>query len=218
MLTIVGITGLKRSGKNTAAQFIEERSEFFLHRSTKIISFADELRKHLEILNPIVDSDADFEGNTYPYHWNEAIKDFGYETAKDKYPEMRRLMQIYGTEVVRERIQGNYWVSKVLAAAEKMEIDHKNPVVIIPDMRFFNECYETSYFCRQYDRNFILLQICGKDDSVKLDSHASEDNTWVNDNQVKMILENIGTIEEFREKCIKWADLYLKNKTALMAI
>lgn len=54
---------------------------------------------------------------------------------EDKTEITRRILQIYGTEIFRKRVQDNYWIKQT----KKRVIDSKADIVLITDVRFPNE-------------------------------------------------------------------------------
>lgn len=190
MNLVFAFCGKKRSGKNTAAEMFKEVGER-LGYTVRMFAFADELREHLEIMNPIVGMLTGEHGYAglvkdngimpKPITWSEAVEYFGYEGAKDEFPEMRRLMQVYGTEVVRQRIQNNFWAQKVRKEIELFfEQTHSlhiaGKMALITDCRFENEAVELEK-TKQAVVGFMhtVRPLPGE----KVDYHASEDLHWV---------------------------------------
>ena len=212
---VILLMGKKRVGKNTAAQVIrreiESKIEVSVGTDGKVsrgclvqeFAFADELRRHLSIMNPIVS----LCGN---YRWNDAIEKYGYETAKDKFPEMRRLMEIYGTEVVRNRVNENYWANYVRSEVEKFNFESNSngfdTVSLITDCRFLNEVRAFEYTRYKLGTIEILGILRGSvDDGGKHPSNAGLDA--LNDSHgygldISCIgtINNNGSINEFEER------------------
>jgi hypothetical protein len=148
---IISLSGLPRCGKDTAADFLVDYYGFVR------IGFADRLREVCAALNPIVGwtetigqcscACHNYAGVHHvapccyptvggPVCWVDAFaQEGGYDGAKTKYPEVRRLLRFMGTEVVRDMINPNYWVDYVLAQIR----EHEH--VVIPDTRFKNEAF-----------------------------------------------------------------------------
>lgn len=101
----VALIGHKRAGKDTAAAILE-RSLGYTRAS-----FADPLRGMMAVLDMIVG----FE-DALPVRYAQALSEYGYERAKDRFPEMRRLMQYLGTEAVKGVLGEQYGLQAVLAA------------------------------------------------------------------------------------------------------
>lgn len=109
---LIGITGLKKSGKTTFAQFLEAA---LLPRHTAIVSFADALK----------DEVATACGVTRPY----------IEEHKDKF---RTILQWWGTEFRRDMSHKEYWTSRLIQKCVKLK--HEGcEFILIPDTRFHNE-------------------------------------------------------------------------------
>ncbi|MCK4501341.1 hypothetical protein KAU11_12645, partial [Candidatus Babeliales bacterium] len=124
---IIAINGLIGAGKDTIADFLVEN-----HGYTKI-NFADKLKDSVAFMFGL--DRALLEGNTSEGRiWREAKLEFWSNEMKiDVTP--RYLLQIYGTECMRNGFYNDVWVAFV-----KEEI-LKNPKkkYVIPDARFVNE-------------------------------------------------------------------------------
>lgn len=120
---IIGFCGYPGVGKDTAAKILVEKYGFVR------IAFADPLRECVFKLNPMVM----YHGETYfLQHW---IDKFGWDKCKTEIPEVRRLLQVFGTEVMRETVDPHIWV---YLAKKKL---YSKPVrdVVFTDVRFTNE-------------------------------------------------------------------------------
>lgn len=117
---IIGIAGRKRHGKNTVADIL------VAERGFTIVSLAEPLYEMLYRLNPQV-------GNSTV----QAIVDaHGWDQAKDWHPEIRRLLQVLGTECVREVIGEYTWANHWAKRARKPAR------VVCPDVRFPSDAYK----------------------------------------------------------------------------
>lgn len=114
---IIGLSGYARSGKDTVAELL------VLNYGFKRMAFADGIREALLALNPIL-----HDG----YRLNELVQMYGWEVAKAK-DEVRRLLQVMGTEVGRKLINEDVWVWLLF---NKINTDER---IVIPDVRFPNE-------------------------------------------------------------------------------
>ena len=99
-MQIVSFSGKKQFGKSTASQFLVDNYGFVN------LGFADELKNHMLILNPYVDVDG-YELEDGAYRLDFLIEKYGWDVAKEEFPEIRRLLQVYGTEVVRNNFGEN---------------------------------------------------------------------------------------------------------------
>lgn len=126
---LFGMAGLKGAGKDTAADVLVNEYGF-----TKV-AFADSLRQLLLILDPIVWANPDEAGMTV--RLSEVVFAFGWDYSKRTYTEVRRLMQIFGTEVGRNSISENLWVDVLVQ--NYPDIGDFNSKYVIIDCRFPNE-------------------------------------------------------------------------------
>jgi hypothetical protein len=120
---LVGITGYATSGKDTLAAGLIEQLGF------KKLAFADALRRDLTVLDPIVAINEETGGFIRLHH---CMAD--YNAAKARYPEFRRLLQVYGTEVHRA-LDDDYWINRAAASI----VADGTTGYVFTDMRFPNE-------------------------------------------------------------------------------
>lgn len=118
---IVGLIGYAQSGKDTVASRLVDACNF------KRYAFADNLRKALYKLNPVLSQ----YGDGTPIRLAHHVDAVGWERAK-KTAEVRRLLQEYGS-TIRE-IDEWFWVRPVMNA-----INEHNRLSVITDVRFPNE-------------------------------------------------------------------------------
>lgn len=116
--SLIGLTGYASSGKDTVADIIVQDYGYVK------MAFADPLREMLLTLNPMVSSTASLQ---------RIVREHGWNGAKKRFPEVRRLMQVFGTDVVRNRIQEDFWVKTL---GQRIQ-DHL--LVVVSDVRFPDE-------------------------------------------------------------------------------
>jgi hypothetical protein len=116
---IIGITGYKRSGKNTVADVLAIDFDF------TVMSFADKLYRMLNVLNPNI---------TARKRIQDLVAEFGWDLAKETFPEVRRLLQTLGTECVRDILGAETWVD-----AWEKSLPHEPRRIVAADVRFPNE-------------------------------------------------------------------------------
>ena len=114
---IIGLSGYARSGKDSTAELL------CLNYGYTRLSFADPIRHALMVLNPKLDSITRLA---------EYVDDYGWDMAKQN-PEVRRLMQVFGTEVGRTMFGEDVWVKLALRDLSP------NSKVVISDVRYPNE-------------------------------------------------------------------------------
>jgi hypothetical protein len=136
MARIIGLCGKMQHGKDTAAGAL-------VARGYKRMAFADPLREALLKIDPVVVVRQGPNGVTndeqYPITWlnrlSKLVDLVGWGEAKKSH-DVRRLLQVFGTEVVRDTFGEDSWC-KVMARriAELPPEQH----VVITDVRFANE-------------------------------------------------------------------------------
>lgn len=111
---IIGFTGYKRSGKDTAASFFHEYLPHSKY-AIKTFSFAFNVKKEV----------AAHIGQTV--EWVEANK---------LNPVIRHLLQWYGTEYAKELRGTDVWIKELELEMAKIE---GPTIILIPDVRFLEE-------------------------------------------------------------------------------
>lgn len=195
---IIGFTGKKQSGKDTAASHLVDKG-------WKRIAFADPMRWCLEALDPIVELGMVFgakedDNPHYQYTYNGLVTASGYDTAKETCPEFRRLLQVFGTEVGRNILGeylGNIWlqIARQRIFGEQLEGNH----VVITDVRFDDEAEMIR------DLGGLVIEIQrGEADKAK-DSHVSEKG--VSRHLIDHTIQNNDSIDHLRQ----WVARLVKN-------
>lgn len=128
---IIGLSGFAGSGKDTAAQYLVEDYGY------KRIAFADPVREVAEAIDPYVGwAVIDYGHNdrhTHVYRYTEAVEEYGYQEAKEEFPETRRLLQRIGTEAGRDILGEDIWVKTAFNKFSEGED------ICFSDLRFPNE-------------------------------------------------------------------------------
>jgi len=114
---IIGLSGYAQSGKDTVAEML------CLNYAFKRISFALPMRDAIYTLNPLVDGRSRIA---------DVVDEYGWDVAKAN-PEVRRLLQVFGTEVGRELFGERFWIDQAFKRAEEYQR------VVFSDVRFPNE-------------------------------------------------------------------------------
>lgn len=128
-LPSLALIGAKRSGKDTAADYLRDVYGY------RKLAFADPLRDIAERLNPIVG----WWGPAGPTRYRAAVEECGYDDAKRFYPELRRFLQVLGTEAIRGVLGDDVWVDYLVKRVyDQWRQDPRQPLVIT-DVRFPNE-------------------------------------------------------------------------------
>lgn len=164
MYNIIGISGKKRAGKDTAAKYLATKGY-------EVRAFATPLKAALLALNPLVeitetdtqnaDDSLDFYFGHGYFRVADIVSKVGYEVAKE-IAEVRRLLQYLGTEAGRDIHGENLWVGAFNKAWEE---DEFLPAVV-SDVRFPNEA--------EYIRSRGGIVINITKDTTTDDLHTSE--------------------------------------------
>lgn len=203
---VVFMSGKMRSGKNELASIIMDTLQ--TTHSVSYDFFANDLKHRAKVdfdklakgINTIIDALPDDESKaiikrhlyTEDFHWFE-----------DKNTLTRLLLQIYGTEIFRDRVSRSYWTDLMVSKLEQCTDD----IVFITDGRFPNEISSLE------NRDWKILKIrvnrpIERDSLVE--DHPSE--TMLDDyTNWDMVIENDSTIEAFREKSIPIIDIIMEK-------
>jgi len=191
---IIFLSGKKRVGKGIAAKELKNlfiNSEE-LHFATTVKEWAKkDFALLIKRLNNIFKQNKLNQYITKNKHWGNA----------DKNIISRTLLQIYGTDIFRNRIDFNFWVKMV----EEKILNSNKDVFIISDVRFENEI---EYF-KNKDFDIITIRI-ERDKIENKDEHESE-KALDNYKNFDFIIHNNSTKKEFIKK-IKEIDYCCKEK------
>lgn len=190
---IIGLSGRKRSGKDTlAAHFVEK------HGFTRF-AFADPLREAVLALDPLVSvqQDEQYLINWYKPAWDVSylrlsniVRELGWEKAKG-IREVRRLLQAFGSESIRT-LDDTFWVRITME-----KVDALPGPVVITDMRFPNE------YDAVKDRQGTLVRVTrGSFEIRKEELHVSE--TALDHHDFDWVAHNGGTIEDLYHHIDRW--------------
>jgi len=130
MSKLIGITGYAQHGKDTTGNYLVEQYGFTRY------AFADQLKSMALVLNPYVD-------DTYSRRLYTLVQSAGWDEAKEN-PEIRRFLQVLGTEAVRDHLGEDAWVNALQKRAQddglwdRQGPGHKSQIVVT-DVRFPNE-------------------------------------------------------------------------------
>ena len=124
---IIGLCGFAGSGKGTLADFLVENHNF------RKISFATKLK---DVASVMFGWDRDLlEGITDESRaWREEVDEY-WSNELEQEVTPRIVLQLFGTNCVRNNLHNNIWVSIV----KKTLIDNPDVNWVIPDIRFPNE-------------------------------------------------------------------------------
>jgi hypothetical protein len=191
---LIGLSGKKRTGKDTAA-------EALIALGYKRFAFADVMKEAVYRLDTPIGhevrarADGEFHklvkaGDTIA---RPRIKDlvdaWGWEGAKQDH-EVRRLLQVFGTEVGRSLFGENFWVEQTM----RQVAAHDGPAVIT-DVRFPNEARAIEKAGLSW---LLRIERPGLEPG---DQHASE--TALDDYEFEAVIKNNSTIDALH-KSVTW--------------
>ncbi|MDX2575906.1 hypothetical protein PV332_10480 [Streptomyces scabiei] len=122
----IGIIGRARVGKDTTGEW------FVNERGYRRVGFADPLKEAALKLDPIVDV---IEHGDYTESLSELVGRVGWERAKDKNDEVRRILQHLGSAI--RSLDEDFWLR--LALKKTQEANDAGVPVVITDVRYRNE-------------------------------------------------------------------------------
>ncbi len=176
---LIAFSGFKGSGKDTAANVLVEEYGF-----TKI-AFADAVRQLALIIDPIIT----MQDGTVITNLTTVIKGIGWDKAKRKIPEVRRLLQVIGTEGGRMLVGENVWID--ILAERFPDIADSSSRYVITDCRFPNE----ADFVESKNGSVVWISRPG----LVPDGHASESDeirrwrNWeiINDSDIESFKQSV---------------------------
>lgn len=180
---IIALTGKAGSGKSTAADYLRD------HYGYTVVSLADPIKSALYTLNPSIDL-----GLSVPIRLQDIVDEHGWDVAKREAPEIRRLLQVFGTEVGREQWDSYFWVmqaDRIVCRLPSEDQAYNEAKAVIPDVRFTNEA---EWFVTEGAQLWRIV----RPDAESTRAHASENG--VSDNYVSSIITNSGTVEDLHRE------------------
>lgn len=170
---IIGLCGYTGVGKDEVAKILVSELGFVR------IAFADAMRNDLYKLNPYVGV----------IHRLQDIVDFmGWDEAKRKYPEIRRLLMVYGTEIGRDGFGKDVWISRALRNVSGVSS------LVLTDVRFDNEVRTIQAY---YGR---LIHVT-RPGHGPINNHASEQLDYAT--VADATIDNSGTLDDLRTKVLE---------------
>lgn len=178
---LIGLCGYTGVGKDEVAKHLVSQHGFVR------VAFADAMRDDLYTLNPWI----------HPTGMQLAfiVDALGWDRAKRDYSEIRRLLQVYGTEVGRNGFGENVWIDRAVAEIKK------HPNVVVTDVRFDNEVTAL----RQLRAKIVHVS---RPDHGPINGHASElldyakvaDIELVNDSDIATLQVRVDGLLDFAKE------------------
>lgn len=175
---LVGLAGKAGSGKSTVGDFLVADHGF------RQYSLAEPMREALLAMDPLVRRESSVR-------LTDAVNLHGWDVAKRKYPEIRRLLQRLGTEVGRDQWYKGFWVDILDERMAEEGVDPAKQDVVVTDIRFHNEAGWV------FDSSGHVVRIIGGPHDGSLtgspaENHASETGTFPAD----YTIHNSGTLDD----------------------
>jgi len=191
-IELVAFTGFAQTGKDSATKILEKLGYTRL-------SFADPVRQGIYNINPLIiifPDEFNYEelkeefikgsrGNLV-LRLKDVVDFLGWDSAK-KIPEVRRLLQYYGTEGIRNILGEDIWIQIV----EKFINHNKLKKVAISDLRFKNELDWVK------NNNGKIIKI-NRQGVNPINNHISD--RGINDELCDFIINNNNTLVELELK------------------
>lgn len=141
---VIGLVGKKRTGKDTTARELARHGY-------QAAAFADPLRDLALAIDPIVGYempepvwDSPHIPQPIQVRYSDALAEYGYEGAKERFPEFRGFLQRLGTEGVREVLGTKYGLRDLIGddlwiVLAEQRIQAAETPLVFTDVRFPNE-------------------------------------------------------------------------------
>ena len=169
---IIGVSGYAQAGKNTVGAVLNVRHEFAER------SFAEPMREAIYKLNPAVP----VAQGEYPWEpLRDLVDEYGWDKAKVDFPDIRRLLQVFGTEVGRKMFGEDFWVDQAFRGIKDLR------QVVFTDTRFPNEAQ------RIKDNGGTVWRVT-RPGVEATNGHASE--TSLDDWNFDYVINNNSTLED----------------------
>ncbi|MGO1050752.1 hypothetical protein [Crossiella sp. CA198] len=174
MLPSIGLVGRQGAGKDALAACLGAMGYVR-------VALADPIRRYAQALDPIVT----VTGGE-PVRLVDVLARYGWEGAKRRVPEVRRVLQRLGTEVGRELAGPDVWLD--LAVRRVAELRAAGRPAVITDVRFANEARALRGL------GVVLVRVLRDVDQVDGEAHESERQALEIPTDVE--IDNRGTLPE----------------------
>lgn len=214
---LVGFVGLKRSGKDTAAQALVDRGWTRMAFADPLKEMSMKLRGvwvevpegvHLDAAVPVMRDSSGHGGSFAQYHY--VVDALGMEAAKDLVPDVRRLLQTLGTDCVRGTFGSTAWVE--LAEQNIHEALTRGESVVLTDVRFDEELDLVRRLggitigVWRGDLDSLGEALESEGERACVDTHESETNTYHLLDWCDFIVCNRGSIDDLHRGVLSTVD------------
>lgn len=173
--SLIGITGKKRSGKDTVGDYLKEQFGYSSY------AFADPVKQTAQVMFGLTNDEMDNDNK------EAVIKRWGFS--------YRQMLQIIGTDCGRNMFRDDIWILRAQDELDKIKTQaicnrqNKN-YVVVTDCRFNNEA--------ELIKNNGGIVICIERDTEYNDTHSSE--SGVDNRYIDYHVKNDGTIDELHQQ------------------
>lgn len=190
-MLILGISGSKRSGKDTFALYVKDEMEK-MGKTVTVAAWADLLKKSAyESLGIAKDSKYKFYSAwANSFKQNHTLQIVNEEGQVIHEISGREYLQRFGTEAHRDIFSEDFWIEQLWAANDFSDTD----VVIITDCRYDNEARNI------LKNDGFVIKINNPKADLGEDSHASEQG--IDSLLVNFQIDNDSSLEELEEKAV----------------
>lgn len=203
MTQIIGIGGKLQHGKDVVADHLVDELGWVK------VGMSDALNEILVVLNPLIVQRWEVDVTVKKAWWSrktvtvpvehqrtiryaDLIEEVGYVKAKED-PEVRRLLQVMGTEVGRKMIDANIWTKMMTKKVRELK-KQAVPGVIVTGIRFPNE----SKAIKTLEGSLWWVERPGHVAETDAGSHDSENSLSAKD--FDTILINDRSLNDLRSK------------------
>ena len=190
MRILIGLSGVARSGKDTAGRLLAA------HHGFHVSGFADPMRTQAAAIDPVVG----YEGGAL-VHYTQALTRYGYDGAKVRFPELRRFLQRLGTEGGRDIYGPDWWIERWRADNGVRSVrgvwSFEQPLMAITDVRFANEASQI----RAMSGHIVAIH---RDGVTAANGHVSE--TELGSIRADFHVDNPATLAELHRELDRMID------------
>lgn len=215
---LVGFVGLKRSGKDTAAQALVDRGWTRMAFADPLKEMSMKLRGvwvqvpagvELDAVIPSAGGGLIGRGGGFAQYYY-VVDALGMEKAKDLVPDVRTLLQTLGTDCVRGTFGSTAWAE--LAEQNIHEALTRGESVVLTDVRFDEELDLVRRLggitigVWRGDLDSLSEALESEGERVGGDMHESETNTYHLLNWCDFIVRNCGSIDDLHRGVLSTVD------------
>lgn len=211
---IILVSAKLQSGKNTFANILQDVLEKDHGKRVCCDSFAAKLKKNCtEDFSAVVS----FLRSEYNRLVSEGVKDIEWmNVTEDNFYEnktdlTRLLLQAYGTEIFRKRVDDFYWIKDF----EERINNSLDEYVIVTDVRFKNEIeyfYSKFYGDPNYKISPITVRIERDSDRTNIQNQHISEKDLDDYSCWDVVVDNNGTMEELADAAYEVAGLIVKEE------